>query len=50
MSSQREAFAGKKLSSPTEDCLEEEVVGLWKKGKRCPKVLAGVLSDYSGGS
>lgn len=37
MTSKREAFAGRKLSSPVEGCLEEEVMGEWKKGKRCPE-------------
>lgn len=46
----KEAIAEKKLFSPVEDCLEEEVIGPWKKGKRCPKVLTGVLSDYSWGT
>lgn len=41
----REAFAEKKLFSPTENCQKEEVIGPWKKEKRCLKVLAGVLSD-----
>lgn len=46
MSLKKEVIVEKKLFSLVEDCLEEEVIGLWKKGKRCLKVLIGVLLDY----
>lgn len=49
----KEAFAGKKLSSPMKIVWRKKPQDSgrrhWKKGKRCPMVLAGVLSEYSGG-